>query len=343
MKEHIRALKKCLLTLYPVRRTERQKRDFRIWAIKQLQQSGWEAYEEIYGSSDDLTTGRPLKRIGKFNNTVNIVSGDPDQAVIFLCAHYDTPSNMIIPNFVSPTNTIAYVGYHVLAVILLVIFSLIGAFAISSFLGAPDLWFPLSLGLLIALLWAVNAAPPNQNNANCNSSGVATVLAIAERLDWDKRVCILLLDNNDKDLLGASSFQKKYRDAAKNCLFMNFDCVGDGANILLIPSKRSCWDGALLADLSRAFPESDGMKAQVLESGLRYFRSDHRLFPFHVAVCACRRLKGLGYYIPNLWTDRDTVMQEENIQYLTEGTAAFIGFYLEGGEESGGTDTPKQE
>ena len=95
-------LKKYLLTVHPVRKTGAQKKEFRQWLLRELKRAGWRVGEETYG---------------KFNGSVNVVAGDPEQAEVFLCAHYDTGSRMLIPNFVSPTNVAAHVCYHLAAAV----------------------------------------------------------------------------------------------------------------------------------------------------------------------------------------------------------------------------------
>lgn len=62
---------------------------------------------------------------------------------------------------------------------------------------------------------------------------------------------------------------------------------------------------------------------------MMYYPSDHRKFKFHVGVCACRHLAGLGYYIPHLRSRRDTVLEEKNVAYLTEGILRFLPLYLD--------------
>ena len=155
------------------------------------------------------------------------------------------------------------------------------------------------------------------------------LLAIAKALPHNKRVCLVFLDNNERNLLGASAFRKKHPGAASNSLFFNFDCVGDGEHLLLMPSKLSRWDESLLSALNKAFSDEGTVHAKVLTQGLVYYPSDHRKFKFHVAVCACRRLAGLGYYIPRLRTKRDTVLSLDNITAITEGIGRFVPLYLE--------------
>ena len=122
--------------------------------------------------------------------------------------------------------------------------------------------------------------------------------------------------------------------AGDNCLFFNFDCVGDGDHFLFLLSRVCRWDGDLINALLDAFPAAGEKRAHVLDKGMMYYPSDHRKFKFHVAVCACRRLAGLGYYIPHLRSRRDTVLEVANIDYLAEGMARFLPLYLKQGAEA---------
>ena len=307
-------LKKYLLTVHPVRKTGAQKREFRQWLIRELKRAGWKAREEDYG---------------KWNGSVNVVAGDPDRASVFLCAHYDTGSRMLAANFVSPTNVAAHICYHLAAALALVAAAFGLALAVSFPLNQPGLMLPLFLVLAVAGLWMAAYGPANRNNANGNSSGVLALLAAARETGFDQRVCLVFLDNNERNLLGASAFKKKHGEKAAQCLFINLDCVGDGEDLLLIPSKYSRWDAGLLETLEEAFPEGEEMRPHVLAKGLQYYPSDNKKFKFHVAVCACRYLAGLGYYIPHLRTKKDTVLRVENAAYIARSLKRFLGRYLE--------------
>ena len=312
--EGIDSLKKYLLTVHPVRKTGAQKREFRQWLLRELKRAGWKAGEETYG---------------KWNGSVNVVAGDPDRADIFLCAHYDTGSRMLIPDFVSPANVLAHICYHLAAALALAAAAFLLALAVSFPLDQPGLMLPLFLVLAVAGLWLAAYGPANQSNANGNSSGVLALLAAAREAGFDKRVCLVFLDNSERTLLGASAFKKKHAEQASKRLFINLDCVGDGENLLLIPSKYSRWDGELLYALEEAFPEGEEMRPIVLAKGLQYYPSDGRKFKFHVDLCACRYLAGLGYYIPHLRTKKDTVLEEGNITYIARGLSGFLKAYLD--------------
>lgn len=309
----IESLKKYMLTLHPVRRTAAQKREFRQWLLRELKRAGWKAEEESYG---------------RFNGSVNVVAGDPERAEVFFCAHYDTGSRMLLPNFVSPTNVLAHICYHLASALGLVAMAFLLSLAVSFPLNQPKLMLPLFLALAVAGLWLAAYGPANQENANGNSSGVLALLAAAKEAGYDRRVCMVFLDNNERTLLGALAFKKRHVEQASKRLFVNLDCVGDGENLLLIPSKYSRWDGALTEALDAAFPEGEELRPKLLVKGLQYYPSDGRKFKFRVDICACRYLAGLGYYIPRLRTKRDTVLEEGNIAYVVRGLVRFLTAYL---------------
>ena len=316
--ERTQRRRETLLTLFPIRKSAAQKADFRKWLMAELKLCGWKAHEETYG---------------KFNGSVNVVAGDPGKAVVYLIAHYDTASRMLLPNFISPTNPLAHIGYHFCVALALLALALAASFAVAFPLNQPGLMLPLFLILALAVLFTSAYGPANRSNANGNTSGVLALLAMAERLERDKRVCFVFLDNNERNLLGASAFRKRHWNEVDNCLFLNFDCVGDGDTILMMPSKRCRWDADLLAALEEAFRGAGEVKTRLIAQGLVYYPSDHRKFKFHVAFAACRRLPGVGYYISRLRTGRDTVLSAENIEVLAEGVERFLPRYLEGGEK----------
>lgn len=302
-----------LSTVLPVRKTAGQKSEARQWIMRELKRSGWKAREETYG---------------KFNGSVNIIAGDPDKAELFICTHYDTGSRMIVPNFVSPTNVLSHVLYHVTMAVLLFAAAFGVSLAVCFPVNRPQWMLPMFLVLALLGLWLMAFGPANKTNANGGDSGVLALLAFANETAYNKRVCLVLFDNNERNLLGASAFKKKHTASAAR-LFIDLDCVGGGENLLLLPSKHSRWDGALLDALQRAFPEGEEARPVLCTKGLNYYPSDNRRFKFHVAVCACRHLAGLGYYIPHLRTGRDTALRTETVLYTVRSLARFLPLYLE--------------
>lgn len=302
-----------LATVHPVRKTAGQKGEARRWLLRELKRLGWKAHEETYG---------------KLNGSVNIVAGDPETAEVFLCTHYDTGSRMLAPNFVSPTNVAAHVVYHFAAAAVLFAAVFAASLAVCFPLDKPEWMLPLFMVLAVAALGFAAFGPANRANANGGDSGLLALLAAAAEIGCNKRVCLVLFDNNERNLLGASAFKKRHIGAATNRLFLDLDCVGDGENLLLLPSKHSRWDAPLLDALAEAFSEGEEARPVLRSKGLHYYPSDNRRFKFHVAICACRHLAGLGYYIPHLRTKKDTVLRPENIAYTARSLARFVPLYL---------------
>ncbi|MDE7244864.1 MAG: hypothetical protein K2O18_12955 [Oscillospiraceae bacterium] len=311
--DNIGRLKSYLLDIYPVRRSAQQKAAFRKWLLSELKKAGWKAHEET---------------CGKWNGSVNVIAGDPEQAAVFLCAHYDTGSRMPVPDFVSPTNVLAHVIYHLTVALVLILLIFGVSLAVCFPLNQPGLMLPLFLILALFALWVCAYGPANKCNANSSTSGVLALLCTAWAVGGNKRICFVFFDNNGKNMLGASGFRKKHPNS-NNVPVLYFDCVGDGENLLLIPSKYSRWDADLTQALEEAFPDSEQVHPKLLLKGLQYYPSDQRRFRFHVAVCACHYLAGLGHYIPRLRTSRDTVLNEKNIAYIAGSTARFLPLYLE--------------
>ena len=305
-------------TLYPIRRTPQQKREFREWLMKELRRAGWKVQEETYG---------------KTNGSINVIAGDPDKAAVFLCAHYDTAGRMLVPDFECPTNPLAYICYHLVAALGLIAAAFLLSLAVSFPLNKPELMVPLFVILLVAGIGLMAFGPANTHNANNNTSGVLALLRTAQEAKFDKRICLVFLDNNEKNLQGAAGFKRSH-PGANSGLVVNLDAVGDGEDLLLMPSKYSRWDGELLDALGEAFPEGEGVRPHVLTKGLHYYPSDHRRYKFHVAVCACRHLAGLGYYIPHLYTKKDTTLRVRNVDYIAESLARFLPLYLDRAEDT---------
>jgi len=312
----IEKTKELLLTLFPVRRSAGQKEEFRKWLVKELKRAGHKAAEESYG---------------KYNGTVNVIAGDPERATVFLAAHYDTATRMLLPNFVSPTNPFFHVGYHFLVGFVLVVLALVLSFVVTFPVDRPDLTFPLFVIFAVGILLITAYGPANRNNANNNTSGVLALLSVAREMPRNERICYVFFDNNERSLLGAKSFKKKH-PGAERTLMIDFNCVGNGEKLLLMPSKHSRWDEELMAALDEAFAGVDTDRVKLINQGLVYYPTDGRKFKFHLSVVACK--KGLfGYHIPHLNSKKDTQLDCGNVRLLAEGMTRFLPAYLAQGEE----------
>lgn len=297
-------LSRIVLESYQVRKTKKQKQAFAAFLqnyIPQLQ----------------------VQESGLFKCR-NLVIGDPAAARVILGAHYDTCPQLPFPNFITPKKPLLSVLYSVLMVLPYLIVILLSKQLLN--LLHLDFWteYWISLAAYIFLLLLILDGPANPNTANDNTSGVITLLEIYQALSPEQRenVCFVLFDNEEKGLLGSAQFRKKYKKEIKNALMINFDCVSDGDHFLLAVSKpaKEKYGEAL----ESSFPCTD--TKQILQENLKkvYYPSDQAGFPMAVAVASLKYKKPFGYYMDRIHTKRDTVFEEENIDYLKEHTIQLI-------------------
>ena len=312
--ENIKRQKETILSRFSTRRSKKEKEDFRTWLIRELKKTGYTGKEESYG---------------KYNASVNVIAGNPDQAKVFFIAHYDAPRQMLVPNFISPTNVVLHVGYHFFAAVGLFLVILLLSVGLTFLINAPQLTLPLTVIFAVAALLLSSHNFFNiTDTANDNSSGILALLSLARRMENSQQACFVFLDNNVHDQLGAKAFQKMHPNA-RDKLYINFDCVGIGEHLLLIPSKYSRWDVKLLQGLKNIFSTQTTEKftSHILEQGLQYYPSDHRKFKYHLAVTVCRYAAGVGYYIPN-FTKRNTEdLSTDLIEQITDKVKQFFEEY----------------
>lgn len=301
-------LSKTILDQWQIRKTKRQKRAF----IEFMQ-------EEL----PDLEVEE-----GGFIRSRNLVLGDLSSAKVICTAHYDTCARMFFPNFLTPKNTLCYIGYLLLVFAVLFIPVLL----ITQLLY----WLPLQepfdtlVGYVPMLLVVVECflmlcGPANPHTVNDNTSGVVTLCELIRGMSDEERkdMAFVFFDNEEKGLLGSALFQKMHkRDNLKNKLIVNFDCVSDGDHIMLVMTKpaRKVWGNKL----REAFHDDAGLTVHHFKSFNTMYPSDQANFRMSVGIAAMKHRKFVGLYINRIHTRKDTVMREENITYLVERTKQLV-------------------
>jgi Iap family predicted aminopeptidase len=176
--------------------------------------------------------------------------------------------------------------------------------------------------IMIGFLLLIVFGPANRHTANDNTSGVITLCELYQRLTEEERArtAMVFFDNEESGLFGSRLFKKKYLKQMRNKLLINFDCVSDGDNILIASSKtaRNKWN------IEKHF-SANGSKIPMLEKAESVlYPSDQMGFPNTVAVAALKHNRFLGYYMDRIHTAKDTVFEEENIDYLCAGMQALV-------------------
>ena len=295
-----------LLENHPIRKTKAQKAAFRQWFAEEARKLGYETMEE------------------KASFSCNVIAGDPETAAVTYTAHYDTPPVMPVPNFITPKNVLVYLLYQMLIVLLFIIVTM-GVGILAGWLTKePAIGALAAMVAYFVLFGMLMFGPANKNCANDNTSGVAAVMEIMSRIPEEARgkAAFILFDNEEKGLLGSSGYASKHKEVRKNKLIINLDCVGDGEHMLFIAKKkiRKQPEWALLEQVMGA---QQGRVLHMENEESCVYPSDQANFKRGIAVCACNKMKVIGYYVDKIHTKKDTVCDQENMDYLGEGLSRF--------------------
>lgn len=292
-----------VLAQFPVRKSEKQKANFRQEVQTYLQRHRYSVTVEK-GS----------------RGAQNVIIGNPETAKYLITAHYDTPASIGIPNILTPCNLLFYLLWQILLVVILLGISVLATVIVGTIVGdytyALLTWYVAYFGLLFLMLFG----PANKNNANDNTSGIVSLLETAIAWPEDKRdeVCFVLFDMEEGGLVGSSSYRKIHKEATNHQIMLNMDCVGDGNEIVLFPMKKLKQDPEKM-ELLRKLCGSRGEKTITLhEKGFATYPSDQKHFPYGVGIAAFRRKKGIGLYVDRIHTARDTILDVENVNYLRD-------------------------
>lgn len=292
-----------VLALFPVRKSEKQKMAFRKAVI---------AYAQKLGYPVAVEKGSMGVR--------NVVIGNPNSAKYLITAHYDTPACIGLPNILTPCNLLIFVHWQVFLVAVILAAAILPGVLLGFALKDPIVAGNITSLMYWVILIMMMAGPANKHNANDNTSGVVTVLVTAAAWPKEKRdlVCFVLFDLEEAGLVGSAAYRKAHKAATKNQIVLNMDCVGDGDEILLVAKRKLKKDPEKLA-LLRSFNGCRGSKKITLhEKGFVIYPSDQQHYPYGVGIAAFRRAKGIGLYVGRIHTARDTILDEENVNYLRD-------------------------
>lgn len=314
---NLHAFSQHILAAHPVRKSKAQKEFFRSQLTEALQSAGWPVQVQA-------TNG-----IVKSNN---IIAGNLSTAKLIITAHYDTPAVLPFPNFIAPRNTLITLAYQILLAFVAFAIPMLVSYLLQWLwglllpgTGMPVLLWPLiTWGLLMATLLMVMAGPANKSNVNDNTSGVLTLWETAFALppELRGRVALVFFDNEELGLLGSAAFKKQYGQQIADATLINFDCVGDGDNLLFVQPATCRKDAALQTALHKAFVPSGGKQVILQHKPFTSYPSDQAHFARGMAVAALHKAPVIGLYVGRIHTKRDTVLMPENILLLRAGIVA---------------------
>lgn len=293
---------------YPVRRTAEEKKAFADYVLSLPSVKGRGGKVEI--TSDAVNH--------------NIVIGDPASARVVCTAHYDTPAASLFPNVMIPRNLVLFWLYQFLPISFLLGVALGAGFLVSqAFNGDSAVMLLTYFAVYFGLYFLMFRGFKNKHNVNDNTSGVATILGLVAREDIGDDVAFILFDNEEKGKKGSAAFFRDHKEQMAQTLLVNFDCVGNGENIIFI-AKKEAETMELYGKLRAGFRSEGAYQAHFFPIRGSESNSDYKNFPCGVGCMACKRSKGGIFYTPNIHTKRDTVASQENIDYIVEQMRAVL-------------------
>lgn len=265
----------------------------------------------------------------------NIVIGDPARAKAIYTAHYDTCARLPFPNFITPKNFLYYLLYQLLITTVLIAVLLAAAFGAGILIGtilgllkvhqsvvdSVAAFVPLIAYFLVFYL--LMNGPANKHTANDNTSGVITLIEIMQALPAEKRneICFVFFDLEEMGLFGSSAFASKHKKVIKDKLLLNFDCVSDGDTILFAVKHNA---KKYISALEQSFVSDDYFKVDIASKGV-FYPSDQANFKGGVGVASLKYSKALrALYMDKIHTKHDTVFNEANIKFLTDGAVKLV-------------------
>ena len=295
-------ISKEILEKYQVRKTKRQKTAF----IEFLRAH----YPNLKVEDDAIGYSR------------NIVIGNPNTAKVVFGAHYDTQAVMPVPNFIMPRSiTVSILYGFVLAIPMIFIAGAVGKI-FGLVLDAPELISFFTLLSYWVVLFLMIFGPANKHTVNDNTSGVITLIELMNAMTEEERAqsCFVFFDNEEKGLLGSSTFNKEHKETMKEKLLINFDCVSDGDYLMLIPDKKHFSEHE--EKLGIAFADVSEKTVLIENAKFVHYPSDQKNFKKNIGVAAFKKSK-FGLYLDRIHTPKDTVMDERNISVLVSGFIKF--------------------
>ncbi len=297
---------------HEIRKNKQQRKSFREWLISYARSKEYSAREESVSK-----------------NTANVIVGNPETADVIYTAHYDTCAVMPLPNFITPKSIPIYIIYQLILTAVLFIVPITVMFILAPIVlratGSDAIYFTMLIGgyaLLIGILMIMRYGPANKHTANDNTSGVTLLIDLMTDMPEELRhkVAYIFFDAEELGTVGSKIYKKKHTKIAKTKPVVNFDCVSDGKNILFTAKKSA---KSLAPKLEEAFKSSDVYSVEVATKGV-FYPSDQRNFTFGVGVAALKKTRHGLLYMNKIHTPRDTVYDEENIEFLKNGAIELV-------------------
>lgn len=295
---------------YPTRKTDTEKHAFRRYILESLKDKGIEARVE------ETNDGK----------NKNVIIGDPTTAKAVFTAHYDTPARSLFPNIMIPKNSLVFYLYQFVPVIFLLVVSITLSYLLGIVIFNDEKVYIISFLIsYYGIFFLMMKGFKNPVNYNDNTSGVATLLSIIDGLSENefKQVAFIFFDNEEKGKKGSAAYVKDHKEAMNEKFIVNFDCVGNGDNVIFIAQKGAV-ESKEYKFLEKSFSKNENYSLDFTTYKKAQSNSDHKNFNCGVACVVCKKAKNGLLYTPYIHTPKDVVADNGNIDYLAKNTLQFI-------------------
>lgn len=292
-----------LLQHHQVRRTRAQKTAFLEYAKNSCEKMGYSCQIEEH-------KGMPASR--------NLIVGDIETAQAVFMAHYDTCSEMPLPNLVFPKNKPLTILVQMPLILAMVALALGAGFLLESWTGDPRYQMVGFLIVYWAMFLLIFLGPANRHTANDNTSGTAALLQIMQEMPAAHRnqAAFIFFDNEEFGKVGSKQYAKAHPGIMEGKVVLNLDCIGDGDDFMIVAPKKA--DDTLITLFRQCFQDGQGKRALHCSAKNTHYNSDQLSFPNAVAIAACQK-NALGYFIPRIHTRRDVICEKANLDYICRG------------------------
>ena len=286
---------------FPVRKSAAQKKAFRQWLMARIAEMGYPVRVE------ENDKGRQQ----------NIVVGDPEHAEVTYTAHYDTPSTILLPDLQIPRAFPVYLLWQIALVGGMLLISLVLGAGLGLATQNGDVMILAFFGAFLVLMTLQLNGFANKNNVNDNTSGVAALLETMQRIPEENRakVAFILFDNMEKGRKGSKAYARDHLEMQHTRFVVSADSVGVG-DVFLVYAPSLAVQLPQYAKLEKLLAADGARQARFYSSVTTRVNSDFRSFKCGVGVGAYRQVSGVGLYLGDLHTARDTETDQGNIEYL---------------------------
>lgn len=297
-----------VLHQFPVRKTKQQKQAFR---------DAVQSYAAFLGYNCTVEKGSFGSR--------NLVIGESESALYLVTAHYDTCARMPIPNFITPCSLPMFLIWQLVLTVLIIVPAFFIGVGAGLLAGSSALAGIVCYAMILVILGMMLFGPANPSNANDNTSGVVTLLEIMRSIPANQRskVCFVLFDLEEAGLIGSASYRKAHKKATDRQIVLNLDCVGEGDEICLFPTKHLKKNNRKIKPVYQCCGYFGNKSLLVQDKGFSIYPSDQMNFPYGVGIAALKRGK-LGLHISRIHTSRDTILDETNVNILRAAIVSMI-------------------